>query len=107
MNFVMTIKKLQKAINLKGYHLLYCTSEFYSNDLKRPVTIYYIKNAIISEEGNSTEVLFKSSSQLRIVFFLRDILDLTSKDYDIQQMTEIALDLQKTYKTKHDYMTGG
>lgn len=72
-NSVM-IHKLQQAINLKGGRLLYCTSQFYSIKQNRPVTVYHVKQAEIEEDSGKTKSieLFRSSSQLQIVLFLRD-----------------------------------
>ena len=69
------IHKLQQAINEKGQRILYSTSQFYSKDQNRPVTVYYIKQSVYDDEtGKSKNVeLFKSTSQIQIVLFLRDI----------------------------------
>ena len=68
------IHKLQTAINNKGHKLLYSTYQFYSEQQKRPVTIYVIKQSIFDEDTgkNSNIELFKSTSQIQIVLFLRD-----------------------------------
>ena len=102
MNYTKTIKKLQTAINLQGQKLLYCTSEFYSKDLKRPVIMYYIKNAVFVDDSVSNEVLFKSASQIRVVFFLRDLLECLNVGLHIDDATACAIDKQKTYITKRD-----
>ena len=77
-NSVM-IHKLQNAINGKGYKILYSTSQFYSDQQKRPVTQYYIKQVYDIPEEEQTKTrrhkyieLFKSCSQIQIVLFLRD-----------------------------------
>ncbi len=69
------IHKLQQALNSKGYRILYSTSQFYSNQQDRPVTVYHIKKAIYDEEKGKNVVveLYKSASQIRIVLFLRDL----------------------------------
>ena len=68
------IHKLQTAINSKGCKLLYQTSQFFSEDQNRPVTMYHIKQAVWDEEKerNRNIELFKSTSQIQIVLFLRD-----------------------------------
>ena len=73
-NTVM-IHKLQQAINGKGGRVLYNTSQFYSTQQDRPVTIYHIKQAVYDEEKDKTVnvELFKSTSQIQIVLFLRDM----------------------------------
>ena len=73
-NSVM-IKKLQRALNAKGLKVLYSTSQFYSEDQDRPVTIYALKRAVYDEtRGKNVNVdLFKSTSQIQIVLYLRDM----------------------------------
>jgi hypothetical protein len=73
-NTVM-IHKLQQALNMKGQKLLYSTSQFYSEQQNRPVTMYHIKQAIFDEEtGKNRNIeLFKSVSQIQVVLFLRDM----------------------------------
>lgn len=72
---ITMIKKLQKALNRKGHRLLYNTSQFYSDKQDRPITMYYIKKAVLDEEtgkNNYTE-LFKSTSMIQVVLFMRDL----------------------------------
>ena len=73
-NSVM-IHKLQQAINGKGEKILYSTSQFYSDKQDRPVTIYCVKKAVFDEDkGKNINIeLFKSTSQIQIVLFLRDL----------------------------------
>jgi hypothetical protein len=68
------IHKLQRAINGKGEKLLYQTSQFFSEDQNRPVTVYHIKKVVWDEKRNRNKnvELFKSTSQIQIVLFLRD-----------------------------------
>lgn len=72
-NSVM-IHRLQQAINNKGYKILYSTSQFYSDKQNRPVTMYHIKQALYDEktDKNKNIELYKSTSQIQIVLFLRD-----------------------------------
>lgn len=73
---VVMIKKLQNAINSKGYKILYNTSQFYSTEQNRPVTIYYLKRAIEDENNPKKHryiEIFKSTSMIQIVLCLRDI----------------------------------
>lgn len=68
------IHKLQRAINSKGYKLLYSTSQFYSKDQDRPITQYILKQASYDPDKDkmvNTEI-FKSFSQIQIVLYLRD-----------------------------------
>lgn len=73
-NTVM-IHKLQQALNKKGLRITYSTSQFYSADQDRPVTIYGIKQAVWDEgkEKYMNQELFKATSQIQIVLFLRDL----------------------------------
>ena len=69
------IRKLQTALNTKGMKILYSTTQFYSEDQDRPVTMYIIKRAVYDvEKGKNINIeLFKSTSQIQIVLFLRDM----------------------------------
>ena len=68
------IRKLRSAINERGEKILYSTSEFYSEEQKRPITIYSIKKAVWDEKKgrNQNIELFHTTSQIQIVLFLRD-----------------------------------
>lgn len=68
------IKKLRTAINRKGEKLLYNTSEFYSDEQERTVTIYSIKKSVWDNKLRKARhiELFHSTSQIQIVLFLRD-----------------------------------
>ena len=71
---ITMVKKLQQAINSKGEKILYTTSQFYSDEQDRPVTIYSIKKAVFDEKRNKNinVELFSSTSLIQIVLFLRD-----------------------------------
>ena len=73
-NSVM-IKKLQNALNMRGMRIMYTTSQFYSANEDRPITTYYVKQAVWDDtkEKFVNMVLFKSTSQIQIVLFLRDL----------------------------------
>ena len=68
------IRKLQTAINTHGGKIMYSTSQFYSKQQDRPVTIYHLKEAVYDDETDKYQnvEIFKSTSQLQIVLFLRD-----------------------------------
>lgn len=70
----VNIHNLQRAINSKGYKILYNTTQFYSDKQDRPVTMYLVKQAVYDDQtGKHKNVeLFKSTSQIQIVLFLRD-----------------------------------
>lgn len=72
-NIVM-IKKLQSAINDKfGQKLLFNQTQWYSEEAKRPITVYRLSKPIESDSKKKGSVeLFSSYSQINIVFWLRD-----------------------------------
>ena len=69
------IHKLQHALNTKGMRITYSTTQFYSADQDRPVTLYSVKQAIWDEERGkyANQELFKAANQLQIILFLRDL----------------------------------
>lgn len=69
------IRKLQSALNRNGRKILYSTSQFYSMQQDRPITVYMLKEAVYNEETQRTHAveLFKSTSQIQILLFLRDL----------------------------------
>ena len=69
------IHNLQKALNLRGLRIMYSTSQFYSEEQDRPVTIYHIKQAVYDSTKQKfvNQELFQSTSQIQIVLFLRDL----------------------------------
>ena len=73
-NSVM-IKKLQTALNRNGDKILYSTTQFYSDKQDRPVTMYVVKRAVFDEnKGKNMNIeLFKSTSQIQVVLYLRDL----------------------------------
>lgn len=71
----VNIHKLQQAINRHGGKVLYSTTQFYSEKQDRPVTMYVIKQAVYDDETgkNKNIELFKTTSQIQVVLFLRDM----------------------------------
>ena len=69
------IQKLQRALNMRGMRIMYSTSQFYSAEQDRPITIYSIKQAIWDEDKGKfiNQELYKNTSQLKILLYLRDI----------------------------------
>ena len=70
-----TIKKLQLAINQKfGEQLLYERRQFYSKQQNRPINRYTIKKTVfnVAKDREETIELFKSSSQIQVILYLRD-----------------------------------
>ena len=56
-----------------GERILIDKSQFFSEDQKRPVTLYKIQKSVPSESGrNKKEKLFETASQIQVVLFLRD-----------------------------------
>ena len=72
---IAMIKKLQKALNNKGDKILYQTSQFYSEQKQEPITFHHIKRSVKDEEtGKNKHIeLFKTTSMIQIVLFLRDL----------------------------------
>lgn len=70
-----TVKKLQKAINLKfNQKIVVSANQWYSNQANRPITTHIVKQVIYDEQkGKNVYVeLFKSTSLLQVGLFLRD-----------------------------------
>lgn len=70
-----TIKKLQTAINTTfGDQLLYDRRQFYSTKENRPINLYTIRKPVYIKDKKRADsiVLFKSSSQIQVILFLRD-----------------------------------
>ena len=69
------IRKLQFALNQKGYRILSNRSQFYSDEQQRPVTMYKITQSVWdpkTEKYRHVE-LFTSASEIQIVLFLRNL----------------------------------
>lgn len=66
-------KKLQRAIN-DNYDekLLVNKDQFYSEEQSRAVDIYSVKKCVVEDNKKTYIELFKSSSQVQIVLYLRD-----------------------------------
>lgn len=71
----VNIHRLQQALNSRGCKILYSTSQFYSDEAGRPITVYHIKTVTFDEKKQKNMVveLYKSTSQIRIVLYLRDL----------------------------------
>ena len=94
------IHKLQNAINDKGYKLLYNKTQFYSEQQDRPINLYTIKQVVPPDNPNKRNryiELFKSTSQIQIVFFLRDFW------YDINGW-EVPTDNEMWNEAKQKYL---
>lgn len=73
---IVSIKKLQKAINVNcPFKILYTTAQFYSMDCDLPITKYCIRKVLMNYETRRAESVevFSTYSQLCIVMFLRDL----------------------------------
>lgn len=69
------IKKLQSAINTRfNGRLLINRTQWYSDREDRPVTTWVIRKAVWNDtkQRNDNIELFKSTSEIQIVLFLRD-----------------------------------
>ena len=81
-NLTTLIKKLQMAINLTGRKLLYSTSQFYSEDQGRPITMYILHELKIDKKKRK-EVkvqLFKTASQIQMLLYLKDMWEEIQND---------------------------
>ena len=94
-----SIHKLQTALNTKGLRILYSTSQFYSYETDRPVTIYHIKQAVWDDEkGRYQNVeLFKSPSQVQVLLFLRDMW-YSVNGWEVPQDNEVWNNKKAEYK---------
>lgn len=73
-NSVM-IRKLQFALNSKGWKILVNRSQFYSDEQNRPVTMYKVAQSVLNPQTNKNNhvELFVSASEIQIVLFLRNL----------------------------------
>lgn len=73
-SMIQMINKLQKAINSKNGRIIINHTQFYSEQSKRAIGMYTIKQAYWNEDKGRTESyeLYSSYSQLQTVLFLRD-----------------------------------
>lgn len=95
----VNIHKLQSAINRMGYKILYSTSQFYSDKQDRPVTVYQIKQAVWDEEKQKNRAieLFKSTSQIQILLYLRDMW-FEINGWELPTDNEVWNDIRKKIK---------
>ena len=102
-----SIHKLQTAINAKGYKILYSTSQFYSHQQDRPVTVYQLKQAVYDEETKRTHSveLFKSTSQLQILLYLRDMW-YEINGWELPTDNPMWEDIKRKMKEKEDTNNG-
>ena len=100
---VMMIKKLQTALNMQGQNILYNSSQFYSREFNKPITVYSIKKAVFDEStGKSTNIeLFKTSSQIQVVLFMRDLL-FQVQGKEIPTNNEVWTQMKAQYEDKKE-----
>lgn len=71
---VEMIRRLQVALNSKGLKVLCNRSQFYSEQQKRPVTMYKVAQSVPLPNGRNThKTLFESASQIQVVLFMRNL----------------------------------
>lgn len=71
--FAQTAKKLQAAINSQpGAKISINTSQWYSKDKHRPITVYTVKESYPDDGFRKTKEIFKTYSHVQLVLFLRD-----------------------------------
>lgn len=72
-SFAQTAKKLQTAINSRpGAKISINTSQWYSKDKGRPITVFTIRAAGPEDNYRKSKEIFKTYSQVQMVLFLRD-----------------------------------
>lgn len=101
--FKPQIKKLQNAINEKfDSKLLINTTQFYSKDTKRMISMIVIKQAQWDEEKQKYKnvELFASASDIQIVLWLRDYW-YTLNDWEIPQDNPKWLEARRKYEEKN------
>ena len=78
---------------------MYSTSQFYSEQQNRPVTIYHIKQAVWDEDKQKyvNMELFKATSQIQIVLFLRDLW-YTVNGKEVPQDNEVWNNIKSSQK---------
>lgn len=78
--FNKNIKDLQRALNAYGQKIQYNAGQFWSDYEQRNIQMYSITQRQYDEEKEiwRTVELYRTSSQIRIVFFLRDLLNLVT-----------------------------
>lgn len=69
------MRRLQIALNSKGMKILCNRSQFYSDQQKRPVTIYKVAQSIWDDSAGkyNHKTLFSSASQIQVVLFMRNL----------------------------------
>lgn len=72
---VEMIRKLQIALNSRGYRVLCSRSQFYSEQQQRPITIYKLEQSVwnASLGKNNHKELFSTASQIQMVLFMRNL----------------------------------
>ena len=96
------IHKLQRAMNEK-FNQKICISrqQWYSEDQHRPITTYVIRQAVWDEDKqrNYNVELFKSTSEIQIVLFMRD------RWYELNGW-EVPQDNEQWNKIREKYKNG-
>lgn len=98
------IKRLIGALNRNGQRVLYTTSQFWSEEANRPVTVYHIKRAVWDDEKEKfyNIDLYRNTSQIQIVLFLRDMW-YTVNGKELPQNNELWNEIKQNYSQKGDY----
>lgn len=98
-NYAQLAKKLQTAINQRtGAKLVINTQQWYSQDRKRPITIYIVRQVFSDPNTNHKKSiqLFRTYSQIQMLLFLRDFwYDLNG--WEIPTDNEMWEELKKRY----------
>ena len=101
-SMIVTINKLQKAINSKNGRVIINHTQFYSEQSRRAVGMYTIKQAYWNDTKGRTESyeLYSSYSQLQTVLFLRDYW-YHMNNWKIPEDNEEWIELRNKYYASH------
>lgn len=70
-----TINKMMLFLNKTyGMHLVHDHVKFYGDD-NRPMTVHFIRDSYKGKEGKYSNEVYRSSSLVFVVFFLKDLMD--------------------------------
>lgn len=91
MNYREQIRKLQMAINQsdEAFKVLCNTQQFYSVEKHRPINIYNIRMCSATDKRREYVDIFRTSTQLFVVFFLRNLywlingVEITETDFPV------------------------
>lgn len=70
-----TINKMMLFLNREyGMHLVHDHMKFYGDD-GRPMTVHFIRDSYKGSEGKYSNEVYRTSSLVFVVYFLKDLMD--------------------------------